>query len=225
MAREFLDVLSDQDRERLRDRMIESRHQRDDVVISQNDKSFDVFFVLEGTARAQGLSEEGKLVTYREIPEGAIFGELSAIDEHPRSADVVAVGPLTVGRMTQSEFREIVDTDETFRWALLSYMTEQSRIMTGRIFEFSTMVVRDRLIGELLRMAEGFANVNGRVEIQPAPTHFELASRIATHREAVSREMSSLAKKSGVLGKEHKTLVINDIDALRALRDDKGDAT
>ena len=85
------------------------------------------------------------------------------------------------------------------------------------------MVVRDRLIGELLRMAEGFPNVNGRVEISPAPTHFELASRIATHREAVSREMSSLAKKSGVLGKEHKTLVINNVDDLRALRDDKGD--
>ena len=51
----------------------------------------------------------------------------------------------------------------------------------------------------------------------------ELASRIATHREAVSREMSSLAKKSGVLGKEHKTLVINNVDDLRALRDDKGD--
>ncbi len=223
--KQFLEGLGTEDRERFRDRLAESKYKKDDLVISQNDESLDVFIVLEGTARAQGLSEEGKLVTYREIPEGAIFGELSAIDELPRSADVVAVGALTVGRLSQNEFREVIDTDPAVRWALLSYMTEQTRIMTDRIFEFSTMVVRDRLIGELLRMAEGFPDINGRVEIKPAPTHFELASRIATHREAVSREMSSLTKKSGVLGKGHKTLVINDVEELRALRDDKGETS
>ncbi len=221
--REFLDGLNAEDRDRLRDRLIESKHRRDDIVISQNDESLDVFFVLEGHARAQGLSPEGKLVTYRELPAGAMFGELSAIDRLPRSADVVATGPLMLGRLTQVEFRDVIDTDDAFRWALLSYMTEQSRIMTARIFEFSTMVVRDRLIGELLRMGEGLPNINGRVEIKPSPTHAELASRIATHREAVSREMSAFTK-DGVLGKGHKTLVINDIDALRALREDKSES-
>ncbi|MEL7154455.1 MAG: Crp/Fnr family transcriptional regulator, partial [Pseudomonadota bacterium] len=220
--KEFLDGLGVEDRERLRGRMVESRHNRDDVVISQNDATLDVFFVLEGTARAQGLSEEGRLVTYREIPEGAIFGELSAIDALPRSADVVATGPLTVGRLTQSEFRSVVDTDNAFRWALLSYMTEQSRIMTARIFEFSTMVVRERLIGELVRMADGLPDINGRVEIKPAPTHADLASRIATHREAVSREMSALTK-DGIIGKGHKTLIVNNVAELQALRDKKAE--
>lgn len=218
--KEFLDGLAPEDRDRLRLSMSEATHNRDDIVISQNDATLDVFFVLEGHARASGLSEEGKLVTYREIPEGAIFGELSAIDGRPRSANVVAVGPLTVGRMSQVDFRNVIDTDHTFRWALLSYMTEQSRVMTDRIFEFSTMVVRDRLIGELLRLAEGLPNINGRVEISPAPTHFELASRISTHREAVSREMSALTK-AGILAKESRTLVIVDLARLQTLRDEK----
>ena len=220
--RQFLDGLTEEDRDRLRARMIESKHHRDDVVISLNDDTLDVFFVLEGVARAQGLSQEGKLVTYREIPEGAIFGELSAIDELPRSADVVATGPLTVGRLPHADFRDVVNTDDAFRWALLSYMTEQSRIMTARIFEFSTMVVRERLIGELLRMTDGLPNLSGRVEIKPAPTHADLASRIATHREAVSREMSSLTK-DGILSKGHKTLIVEKIDQLRALRDEKAE--
>lgn len=219
---EFLNRLDADVRQRLIDRMTEVVLDRDELVISQNDKSLDVFFVLEGTARAAGLSEEGKLVTYREIPEGAIFGELSAVDNRPRSANVVAVGKLKVGRMTQSDFRDIIDTDDAFRWAFLSYLAGQARVMTGRIFEFSTMVVRDRLIGELLRMAELQQSLNGRVEIPNAPTHYELASRISTHREAVSREMSSLSKR-GLVTKQLKTITIHDIDVLRRLRDEKPD--
>lgn len=219
---EFLHRLDADVRQRLRERMSEVVLERDELVISQNDESLDVFFVLEGTARAAGLSEEGKLVTYREIPEGAIFGELSAVDGRPRSANVVAVGKLTVGRMNQTDFRDVIDSDAAFRWAFLSYASEQIRVMTGRIFEFSTMVVRDRLIGELLRMAEGQESLNGRVEIPHAPTHYELASRISTHREAVSREMSRLSKQ-GLVTKQLKTITISDVDALRRLREEKSD--
>ena len=217
---EFLHRLDPEVRKRLCARMTEVEHDRDELVISQNDRSLDVFFVLKGTARAAGLSEEGKLVTYREIPEGAIFGELSAIDNRPRSANVVAVGKLTVGRMTQADFRGVIDTDEAFRWAFLSYASEQIRIMTDRIFEFSTMVVRDRLIGELLRMTETQEALNGRVEIPNAPTHYELASRISTHREAVSREMSSLSKQ-GLVTKQLKTITVHNVDRLRQLREEK----
>ena len=217
---EFLHRLDPEVRQRLCARMTEVEHDRDELVISQNDRSLDVFFVLKGTARAAGLSEEGKLVTYREIPEGAIFGELSAIDNRPRSANVVAVGKLTVGRMTQADFRDVIDTDEAFRWAFLSYASEQIRIMTDRIFEFSTMVVRDRLIGELLRMTETQEALNGRVEIPNAPTHYELASRISTHREAVSREMSSLSKQ-GLVTKQLKTITVHNVDRLRQLREEK----
>lgn len=217
---EFLHRLDPDVRQRLCARMTEVEHDRDELVISQNDRSLDVFFVLKGTARAAGLSEEGKLVTYREIPEGAIFGELSAIDNRPRSANVVAVGKLTVGRMTQADFKDVIDTDEAFRWAFLSYASEQIRVMTDRIFEFSTMVVRDRLIGELLRMAEAQEALNGRVEIPNAPTHYELASRISTHREAVSREMSSLSKQ-GLITKQLKTITVHNVDKLRQLLEDR----
>ncbi len=54
--KQFLEGLGTEDRERFRDRLAESKYKKDDLVISQNDESLDVFIVLEGTARAQGLS-------------------------------------------------------------------------------------------------------------------------------------------------------------------------
>ena len=48
--------------------------------------------------------------------------------------------------------------------------------MTDRVFEFSTLVVRKRLILELIRRAEEVGPVEGKFSIDPAATHFELAA-------------------------------------------------
>ena len=104
----------------------------------------------------------------------------------------------------------------TFAWMLLEHLSAQLRRMTERVYEFSTLVVRKRLILELLRWAEEIGPVDGQVSISPAPTHFELAAKISTHREAVSREMSALAKR-GLIEKRGNRLVLRDLAALEML--------
>ena len=101
-------------------------------------------------------------------------------------------------------------------WALLKHLSAQVRRLTERVFEFSTLLVRDRLIHELLRLAEAAGGPEGRAEIRPAPTHFELAHRISSHREMVSREMSALAK-AGLVEKREGALIFSDLDQLRNL--------
>ncbi|MER9865416.1 helix-turn-helix domain-containing protein, partial [Mesorhizobium sp. M0185] len=104
----------------------------------------------------------------------------------------------------------------TFAWMLLEHLSAQLRRMTERVFEYSTLVVRKRLIVELLHRAEKAALVDGEVSISPAPTHSELAATMSTHREAVSREMSDrLIEKRG------SRLLLHDVSALRALVDKK----
>ena len=88
--------------------------------------------------------------------------------------------------------------------------------MTDRVYEFSTLVVRKRLILELIRRAEEIGPIEGKFSINPAPTHFELAAGISTHREAVSREMSVLAKK-GLIEKRGNKLMLKDLVALEVL--------
>ncbi|WP_399204469.1 Crp/Fnr family transcriptional regulator [Tateyamaria pelophila] len=173
-----------------------------------------MFFLLDGRARATIFSSEGKVVAYRDIRTGDIFGEMSAIDGAPRSASVVAATELQVGVLSAAQFETMVDGSKSFRWALLRYFSHQARSMTQRIFEFSTMLVRDRLILELLRLAGATDAQEGKFVIDPAPTHFDLAARISTHREAVSREMSLLTKR-GLISKYSGSLHLHDVCGLR----------
>lgn len=207
----FLERLAAPDRDAIRALLQLRSFRAGEMVLSQQDPSHDAYFVLQGVARATLYSPDGKTVAYRDIGEGEIFGEISAIDGAPRSASVVASGPLTVGRMPQAELRRQIENRPGFAWALLTHLTQQSRAMTERIFEFSTLLVRDRLLRELLRLADA----NGGL-IRPAPTHQDLANRISTHREAVSRLMSELARE-GLIERGKGEIRLRDPEALRAL--------
>lgn len=211
----FLGQLSPTALAELESLMVQKTYDRDEIVIAQEEESCDVFFVMGGAARVTVYSEDGKVVAYRDILEGEIFGELSAIDHKPRSACVIALGQLRVGRLDATKFQSLVEGSPSFTWALLRHLAGQSRHMTGRIFEYSTMLVRERLIAELLRLAESGQTGDGRTVLCPGPTHFDLAAKISTHREAVSREMSKLAKHN-LISKEAGCLVVHDIAQLRA---------
>lgn len=213
----FLDIVEPSVRSQLESVMSITNYSRGSLVISQNDTSDDVFLVLEGRARATIYSAEGKTVSYRDIATGAIFGELAAIDRTPRSASVTAQENLRVGLISGKDFREWIEAHPDAMWAVLRYLTSQCRRMTERIFEFSTKVVRDRLVNELVRMAFAASDARNAAVISPAPTHFELASAISTHREAVSREMSRLAKQELVV-KKTDGLHVPDIEALSLLQ-------
>ncbi len=186
------------------------------MVISVAEKGRDVFFILRGRAHAILYSSDGKTVDFREIRQGDMFGELAAIDGEPRSASIVALEDSRVGRLSHLALAELVEMREQLAWALMVHLSSQIRYLTERVFEYSTLLVRERLIRELLRLAGGETALRSAARIYPAPTHFDLAARISTHREAVSREMSTLARR-GLLRKQDGALHLLDVGTLRSL--------
>ena len=122
-----------------------------EAIIAHRDSGSDVFFLLEGRARVTLFSESGREIAYRDVGPGEIFGELAGIDGKPRSASVVALESARAARLPEAAFRDMVSTHPVFAWALLDHLSAQLRRMTDRVFEFSTLVVRKRLILELLR--------------------------------------------------------------------------
>lgn len=212
----FLQRLAPSDRTALEASLVVHDCAEGEIVISHLDQDRDVFFVLEGRVRATLYSRAGREVDYRDIGPGDLFGEMAAIDGAPRSATVEALEPARLGRLPEAAFRALVASHPHLTWVLLQHLSAQIRSLTQRVFEYTTLVVRERLVVELVRLAEAADPRDGRAEIRPAPTHFELASRISAHREAVSREMSALAK-AGLMEKRGGALVVLDFERLRGL--------
>lgn len=192
------------------------RVERSADVIGQNQESTDIYFVLEGRVAAKGYSHEGKEVTYAEIGSGEVFGEFSAIDGAPRSASIEAMETSTLLRMSNSDFRSLLLEHAELGLALCELLVSKNRKLTNRMFEFSTMAVSQRVCAELLRMLIQHQETAGNNIIKPAPSHYELATRLSTHREAVSKELGRLAKLN-IIRSARKSIEVIDPNRLRGM--------
>jgi CRP-like cAMP-binding protein len=184
-----------------------------ELVIGQSDENFDVLFLMSGQVRISLYSQDGQRVGFRDLRPGSVFGELSAIDGSPRSVSVEATEPSTIAIMKRQSFLQACEKHPEFAMALLRHLTQMVRTLTTRIFEFSTLAVRNRIRLELARLADGHADEG---ILNPPPAHAEIAARVSTHREAVSRELAWL-ERHGYVVKEAKALRIPSLRKLRAL--------
>jgi CRP-like cAMP-binding protein len=185
-------------------------------IIARSEELNDVYLLISGLARVLVFSAHGRAVGFRRINPGDLFGEFSAIDGDKRSASVEAVTPCTALSMSSAFFRELMEEDPAFMGAVLNHLVGLLRSLTSRIVEFSTLAVKNRIHCELLRMARHLRDETGAYLISPAPTHSEIAGRISTHREAVSREISQL-KQLGIIERRGRMLAVIDIERLQRM--------
>ena len=191
-----------------------NRFERGATLISQQDTSSNVYFLLEGKVRATLYSPAGKEVSYQELKPGDMFGEMAALDNLPRSTHVISLVKGELLTLTSDDFNRLIMTHPVFARAVLMKMVGVVRFLADRIFEYSTMNVGGRVRAELMRLAKQHqADARGFITIDDMPTHEELAGRLATHREAITRELGQL-EKAGVIEKHRSKVTILDMGAL-----------
>lgn len=185
-------------------------------IVHYEDASDDVFFITQGVARVTIYSVDGKAVSFLDLGHGDLFGEYPAIDGGPRSASVEARTPCMVGIMRASVFLKLLESEPKVQRKLLRQLVSTIRRLTNRVYEFSTLAVNNRIQAEVLRLAN-LADREGKyAHITPVPTHEEIASRLSTHREAVTRELNRLSK-IGVLERRGNALLVKDVERLTAM--------
>jgi CRP-like cAMP-binding protein len=192
-------------------------------IVGYQDSSSDVFFIVAGKVRVIIYSTKGKAVVFTDLKSGEMFGEIAAIDHAPRSATIEAVGSSTVASLTARQFEDLLASEPAVAVATLRHVASEVRRLSERVLEFSTLVVQNRIHAELLRLAAEAAGDDAQAVLSPAPSLSDIANRISTHREAVSRELSRLGSV-GLLRREGADLRITDIARLETLvREAKGE--
>jgi len=202
--------------ERVQQRCLWRRYQPGESIVDYLDASDEVFFIITGEVRVTIYSMAGKAVSFRELGPGEVFGEYPAIDRGPRSASVEARTSCLVATLPGAAFRKLIEAEPVVAQAMLPQLVMKIRALTTRVYEFSTLAVSNRIHAELLRLANLAVRNHKSARIAPPPTHTEIASRVSTHREAVTRELNRLSR-IGLIEREKNALLIKDIKRLAAM--------
>lgn len=210
--------LQEQDLINLEALVIKKNLTKNEVVISYLEHSSSVYFVLEGLVRSTTYSMTGREVTFQDLGPGEMFGELSAIDGKERTTSVIALEDSLVGIMSSTDLWDLIIRYPSVMKNVVYRLTGLIRFLVSRVFEYSTLNVNDRVRSEILRYAR--QNMTGEIEstIYNLPTHEVLAHQLATHREAVTKEINYLVKNK-FIEKRGKIVIVPDINKLQALFD------
>lgn len=191
-------------------------YQAQEQIIDFQDDSQDVFFITRGAVRVVNYSVSGREVAFDDMGAGHTFGELAALDGHPRSANVVAIAPTTVAFMNPSVFKAMLSERPEVALKLMCSMARIIRTSVERIMDLSTLGAHNRVYAELLRLASMGIRDDGTATISPVPIHGDMASRVSTTRETVARVLSDLSRK-GLVRRQGPELIISDFHRLKEM--------
>jgi CRP-like cAMP-binding protein len=209
---------------RLDTRCIWRRAHAKEWIIDYQDENTDVFFLISGIARVMIRSISGRETVLRDIGAGKFFGELAAIDGRTRSASILAVTDATIAKMSAAAFLETVTNHPDVCLQLLRLITGQVRMLANRVNEFTTLAIRERLIMELLRLSRpNRANPKDAI-VSPPPLHADLAGRVSTRRETITKELSAM-ERAGLVRRNRGSLTLVDVPRLMALVGEDADVT
>ncbi|PSJ17099.1 Crp/Fnr family transcriptional regulator [Nitrosomonas supralitoralis] len=185
------------------------RYEAGNEIVRYHDQTNSAFFIVQGEIRVMFHSLSGQEVILCDLPTGEMFGELTAIDGHPRSATAIAKSSVLLASMTAPEFQNLVYSNRQLAEIILKRLTGQVRRLTERVYDYSTLAVRNRIQVELLRLARNHMISANAAVISPAPTQTEIANLVSTHREAVSRELNILIRSKLILRQGHNLHVLD----------------
>lgn len=187
-----------------------------ETVFDKDSGNTDVMFVVKGRVSVTSYSLAGKEVSFDEVQEGDHFGELSAIDQEPRSATIVTLAPSKLAALSAEKFDTLIASHPSVGRHVLKRFTRIIRKSNERIIDFATLSAQQRVCSEILRMAEPDQGTPGAWSVYPLPTQTVLASRIGTTRETVGRIISDLIR-GGLLIKKGRSVFIPDREKMETV--------
>src|SRR5438094_658234 len=187
----------------------EKQYPKGSVIVFEDDPGDALFVVREGRVKVVLVSEDGREVILGVLGVGEHFGELSLIDEQPRSAHVIAMEDANLIVLRREDFRKRVEENPSVAWSLLTELSRRLRRADDKIGGLVLLDVPGRIARLLLDLAEE----SGTNAIEKSLTHQTIAQMIGASRETVSRAMKDF-QDAGWITVERRRIALADRAAL-----------
>ncbi|KAF0136568.1 MAG: cyclic nucleotide-binding protein [Xanthobacteraceae bacterium] len=210
----FFQDISDLDLARFEHRCLWKKVDEGQTIIDFDDPSSDVYFLVSGDVRIQVRTAGGREFILADLREGEFFGELSAIDGEPRSANVTALNRATICIVGAALFREMLASSTIMSGRVMRLLARRVRELNARLLEHAVLDVRHNLYAELLRLSILRPQAPPARIVSPPPYHHVLAARIGCRREQITRELRAM-QQDGLMQKARGGLILPDPDAIR----------
>lgn len=183
---------------------------RGSLIMAAGDPTDSLYIVISGRLKVMMSDSDGKEVILSILGPGEFFGEMGLIDDHPRSASVVAMEPCELLALTRRDFRKCLAENFDMAMAVMRGLVKRLREADRKIGSLALLDVYGRVARLLLDMAE---DVDGQKIVTRRLPKQDIAKMVGASREMVSRVMKDL-QLGGYIEMRGSTIVLRDTIAL-----------
>ncbi len=169
----------------------ERTYPKGSVILFEDDPGDALFLVAAGQVKVVLIGEDGREVILSVLGEGSFFGEMSLLDDEPRSAHVIAMEDSNLLALRREDFHSRLRSSPEVAISLLRELSRRLRRADEKIGSLVLLDVNGRVADLLLRLADD----EGGDRITRKPTHHMISQMIGSSRETVSRTMRDFAQR------------------------------
>ncbi len=195
--------------EALAERTLERRFRPGEVLFHEGDPCYGVFLLGQGRVKIFKTSSSGREIMLAVESAPSSVAEVPLFDGGPYPATVSAMDEVVAYSVSKEDFRHVCRQHPEVALKVLAVVGGRLRQLVGVVEAVSFGSVRQRLARTLLE----FSRQTGQTSYAMPATHQELASRLGTVREVVSRNLSRF-QAEGLIRINKKELRILDSTGL-----------
>ena len=190
-------------------------YRRGEVIFHQDDPGSAMHIVKSGQVKIATTSPEGEEVIMAILKDSDFFGELSLLDDKPRSANAIAMEATQTLILRRDDFVDMLSRHPEMVGAVLASLAERLR-RTDQLLEDAVFLdLPARLSKRLLELAQkhGVKTDKG-LEIDLRLTQQDLAAALGVTRVALNKHLGRL-QDDDLISLESKRIIITRPEELR----------
>lgn len=213
-ATEFFRNMSPESLKSLADRAEVRRLEAGEFLFSAGEPCRGLFVVVDGWTRAFRHGADGREQVIHEDGPGSTFPEVAVFDDGPYPSTVVATHDTTLLFLRKEDVKRFLLAHPEAALSALRILSRRLRRATGMVERFALLEVSQRVAGYLVQQIPAEASTRPTVELELKHTNQDIADRVGTVREVVSRTFANLQRR-GWLEKDNRVVRIKDVEALK----------
>ena len=162
---------------------------RGTTIIAAGGPTDSLYIIISGRLKVMMSDDEGREVILAILGSNEFFGEMSLVDDSPRSASVVAIEACELLSLAKRDFNKCLEDNFEMAMTVMRGLVKRLREADQKISSLALMDVYGRVARLLLEMSE---EVDGERVVVKKLAKQDIAKMIGASREMVSRVMKDL---------------------------------
>ena len=213
----YFSELSDEELEEIKKIMITRKYKEGEIIFFEGEMGKSLHLVEAGKIKLVKMIESGEEQILNVLKKGSIFAEVVLFDKANYPATAIALEDSEIGVIKRGDMENLITEFPKMALKILRVMSKRLRRAQKMVQDLGLRNTTSRTASILVYLArEHGVKAGEQVEINLSLTQQEMADRIGSSRETISRILSKF-KEQKLIAVSRQKVVIKDLTALQDL--------